>query len=85
MIKSMMRILKGIKLKKEKLEIRCSQMAFYGHILNSEGLKIDPDKVRAIQEMPRPQNPKDVQRLNGMANYLSRFLPHFSDVMKPIR
>ena len=57
---------KGIKLKKEKLESRSSQIAFHGHILTSEGLKIDPDKVRAIQEMPRPHNPKDVQRLNGM-------------------
>ena len=80
---------KGIKLKKEKLETRCSQIAFHGHILTSEGLKIDPDKVRAIQEIvlrpPRPQNPKDVQCLNGMVNYLSRFLPHLSDVMKPIR
>ena len=35
--------------------------------------------------MPKPQNPKDVQRLNGMVNYLSRVLPHLSDVMKPIR
>ena len=31
---------KGIKLKKEKLEIRCSQIAFHGHILTSKGLKI---------------------------------------------
>ena len=76
---------KGIKLKKEKLEFRCSQIVFHGHILTSEGVKVNPDKVRAIREMPRPQNPKNVECLNGMVNYLSRFFPHLSDVMKPIR
>ena len=35
--------------------------------------------------MPRPQNRDDVLRLNGMVNYLSRFLPHLSDVMKTLR
>ena len=41
--------------------------------------KPDPEK------MPRPQNRDDVLRLNGMVNYLSRFLPHLSDVMKTLR
>ncbi len=35
--------------------------------------------------MPRPENRDDVLRLNGMVTYLSRFLPHLSDVMKPLR
>ena len=34
--------------------------------------------------MPRPEKPEDVLRLNGMVNYLSRFLPNLSDVMKPL-
>ena len=49
------------------------------------GLKPDPGKVRAIVEMPRPKKRDDILRLNGMVNYLSRFLPHLSDVMKPLR
>ena len=35
--------------------------------------------------MPRLEKPEDVLRLNGMVNYLSRFLPNLSDVMKPLR
>ena len=35
--------------------------------------------------MPRPEKPEDVLRLNGMVNYLRRFLPNLSDVMKPLR
>ena len=69
--------LKGIKLKGVKLKgIR--------HLLTTEGLKPDPQKVRAIVEMPRPENSGDVSRLNGVVNYLSRFLPNLYDVMKPL-
>jgi len=35
--------------------------------------------------MPEPKDVKAISRLNGMVNYLSRFLPGLADVMKPIR
>ena len=76
---------KGIKLNAEKLEYKCKEVPFHGHLLTTEGLKPDPEKVRAIVEMPRPKDRGDILRLNGMVNYLSRFLPHLSDVMKPLR
>ncbi|KAL9968060.1 hypothetical protein ACROYT_G026386 [Oculina patagonica] len=76
---------KGIKLNRAKLDYKCKEVPFHGHLLTAEGLKPDPQKVKAITEMPRPEKPDDVSRLNGMANYLSRFLPNLSDVMKPLR
>ena len=59
---------KGIKLNAEKLEFRCKEVPFHGHLLTTEGLKPDPEKIRAIVEMPRPRDRDDVLRLNGMAN-----------------
>ena len=76
---------KGIKLNAEKVEYKCKEVLFHGHLLTTEGLKQDPEKVRAIVEMPRPKDRDDISRLNGMVNYLSCFLPHLSDVMKPLR
>ena len=67
---------KGIKLNAEKLEYECKEVPFHGHLLTTAGLKPDPEKVRAIVEMPR---------LNGMVNYLSCFLPYLSYVMKLLR
>ena len=71
---------KGIKLKAEKLEYKCKEVPFHGHLLTTEGLKQDPEKVRAVVEMPRPKDRDDILRLNGMVSYLSRFLPHLSDI-----
>ncbi|CAB3988819.1 Hypothetical predicted protein [Paramuricea clavata] len=56
-----------------------------GHIFSSEGIKIDPDKVEAVKEMPRPTDVEAVQRLNSFVNYLAKFLPKLADVMEPIR
>ena len=76
---------KGMKLNRAKLEYKCTEVPFHGHVLTAEGLKPDPQKVKAITEILRPEKPDDVSRLNGMVNYLSRFLPNLSDVMKPLR
>ena len=74
-----------MKLNAEKLEYKCKEVQFHGHQLTTEGLKRDPEKVRAIVQMPRPKYQDDIFRLNGMVNYLSRFLPHLSDVIKSLR
>ena len=45
----------------------------------------DPAKIEAIRDMPCPPDVAGVQRLNVFVNYLAKFLPGISDVMKPIR
>ena len=43
---------KNIKLNKEKVKLRSKEVPFMGHVIISEGLKADPEKIRAIQEKP---------------------------------
>ena len=54
-------------------------------MLATEALRPDPEKVRAFVEMPRQEKRDHILLLNGMVNYLSRFIRHLSDVMKPLR
>uniref|UniRef100_A0A803JCG3 Gypsy retrotransposon integrase-like protein 1 n=1 Tax=Xenopus tropicalis TaxID=8364 RepID=A0A803JCG3_XENTR len=61
------------------------RVPYMGHLLTAEGLRPDPDKVKAILEMPNPENVQAVQRMLGFVNYLSKFLPHLSDVCEPLR
>jgi len=76
---------RGVKLNAEKIKFKMTEVPFIGHVATSEGLSIDPSKVLAIREMPTPTNVAAVQRLLGMAQYLSKFLPHLSDITKPLR
>ena len=61
------------------------EVPFIGHVATGEGLRPDPSKVRAIREMPPLDNVAGIQRILGMCQYLSKFLPHLSDITKPLR
>lgn len=53
-------------------------MPYVGHLLTADGLKPDPEKVKAIREMEKPSDVKGVQRLVGLVNYLTKFLENLS-------
>ena len=76
---------RGVQLNPDKIKLRVSEVPFIGHRATSEGLCVDPAKVQAIRDMPVPQSVAAVQRLLGLAQYLSKFLPHLADVTKPLR
>ena len=65
----------NLRLKKSK----CHIQQFHGHVFSKDGLRTYPEKVRAIVKMPRPTDTAGVQRLLGMVNYVSKFIP------KPVR
>ena len=74
-----------IKLNAEKFKLRRESVPYIGHLLTAEGLRIDPEKVRAVRDLPRPSDVKGVQRLVGMLNYLSKFCDHLSDDCEVLR
>lgn len=57
-------------------------MSYIGHVQTPDGLKLDPNKVKAIGAMPTPSNKK---ALLGMITYLAKFLPNLSDLTEPLR
>ena len=75
----------GVALNPEKLKLRRKRVTFMGHELTNKGINMDPEKAKAILEMPRLTNVEEVQRLSGFVNYLSKFLPKLADSMEPIR
>ena len=62
-----------------------NEVPFIGHVASKDGLSVDLCKVQAILEMPMPTNVSAIQRLLGLTQYLSKFLPHLSDITKPLR
>ena len=74
-----------LRLNINKMRLRLSEVPFIGHIATPHGLQVDPCKVQAILQMPPPNDVAAVQRLLGLAQYLSKFMPHLSDITKPLR
>ena len=53
-----------------------------GHLITKDGLKPDPEKIKAVQQMPRPTSKKELLGLLGFVNYLSKFLSKLSEVVQ---
>ncbi|KAL9953685.1 hypothetical protein ACROYT_G041138 [Oculina patagonica] len=68
-----------------KVKLRLSQVPFMGHLLTADGVVTDPNKVRAIRDMPTPTDVKSLKRFLGMVTYLAKFLPNLSSVCEPLR
>ena len=75
----------GLKLNIDKQKLRQTEVSFIGHVAIGDGLRVDPAKVKAIRDMPPPTDKAGVQRLLGLVQYLSKFLPNLSDMIKPLR
>ena len=60
--------------------MRKESVIFLGHIISSEGIKIDPSKTKAITKMPLPMSVNELQRFLGMVNYLGKFILTSSNI-----
>ncbi|XP_022007209.1 uncharacterized protein LOC110906374 [Helianthus annuus] len=68
-------------LRNEKLYAKFSKCAFWlrevqflGHVINSEGVLVDPSKIDAVMKWVSPKNPTEIRSFLGLAGYYRRFI-----------
>lgn len=75
----------NLKFNAKKCRIRQEKVPYVGHVLSKEGLKPDPEKILAVQEMQPPQNTKELKSFLGFIQYLEKFMPNMASVSAPLR
>ena len=74
----------NLKRNKEKCHFRCTSIPFFGEVISRKGVQPDPQKVKALMDVPAPNNKKELQALLGIINYLGKFSPGTADVCDPL-
>ena len=75
----------GFKMNKSKCIFNATSIKFMGHILTADGIYPNPEKVKAIFDMPIPTNKDELQTFLGMVAHLGKFIPHLSDASAPLQ
>ncbi|RVW97191.1 Transposon Ty3-I Gag-Pol polyprotein [Vitis vinifera] len=55
-----------------------------GYMVSERGIEVDPDKIRAILDMPAPRTEREVRGFLGRLQYISRFIARLTDICEPI-
>lgn len=74
----------GMTLNKEKSVFAVDKITFLGHNISKEGISIDPERIKAITEMPEPTNVTELLRFLGMINFVCRSIPNRSTVCEAL-
>ena len=76
---------KGVKFNKDKVQLKCQEISFFGHKWIPDGIRPDDKKISAIQDMTPPTNRSDLQSFLGLVNYLTRYSSRLASITTPVR
>nr|GEV29528.1 putative reverse transcriptase domain-containing protein [Tanacetum cinerariifolium] len=78
-------------LKKEELYAKFSKCEFWipkikflGHVIDGQGIYVDPAKIESIKYWASPKSPTEICQFLGLAGYYRRFIEGFSKIAKPM-
>ena len=74
----------NLRVNKEKCRFVCEKFKYLGHIITTEGVSTDPNKVSAITDLPRPTSAKQVSSFVSTCSWYRRFIPDFANIARPL-
>ncbi|GKA71127.1 putative reverse transcriptase domain-containing protein [Tanacetum coccineum] len=57
---------------------------FLSHVIDSEGIHVDPAKIDSIKDWTSPKTPTEIRQFLGLAGYYRRFIKGFSKIARPM-
>ncbi|GJS87709.1 putative reverse transcriptase domain-containing protein, partial [Tanacetum coccineum] len=67
-----------------KCEFWLKEVQFLGHVVNRDGIHVDPSKVESVKNWKTPESSTEIRSFLGLAGYYRRFIENFSKIAKPL-
>ncbi|WKA03595.1 hypothetical protein VitviT2T_021695 [Vitis vinifera] len=73
-----------LRLNHKKYTFGVTSEKLLGYIINERGIEVDPDKIRAILNMPAPRTEREIRDFLGRLQYINRFIVKLTNICEPI-
>nr|GFA78219.1 putative reverse transcriptase domain-containing protein [Tanacetum cinerariifolium] len=85
-LKAILELLKKEELyaKFSKCEFWIPKVQFIGHVIDSQGIHVDPAKIESVKDWASPKSLTEISQFLGLAGYYRRFIEGFSKIAKPM-
>ena len=74
----------GIMIKGSKVRLGVKELSFLGQIINKDGYRPDPSKVKAVADLLPPTNVHQLRRVLGLFSYYRKYIPKFAEIAAPL-
>jgi hypothetical protein len=74
----------NLRMQLDKTEFCKRELLFLGHIISEEGIKPNPQKLKAIREFPIPKTTKQIKQFLGLTGYYRKMIKNYAKIARPI-
>jgi hypothetical protein len=67
-----------------KCDFWLQKVSYLGHVLTTEGIEVDPERVKAVSELKQPTSVSEIRSFLGLAGYYRRFIEGFYKIARPM-